>query len=213
MIPCHVTAHASRLVLTINPARHIAAGPSVRPPTGTTHPHKRMVSEHRSPPCPSSTSRISEYTVRVTSTVFPNTLTTRTGLACVAYWGIVLFGYDTCVSASCLSEPVSLSTSGVAGGVVSQPYFETHFGAVTKSQDATVSSNVVSVLQAGAFFGALGSAPLSGRPLDSPHHPRSCLAAFVGRRRTLVGFTVLFCVGAVSLLARTVNLPTDSRRS
>lgn len=73
----------------------------------------------------------------------------------------------------------SLSARGVAGGVVSQPYFETHFGiinsngTVNKSQDVTVSSNVVSVLQAGAFFGALGSAPLSGRQLD--HSSASCV--------------------------------------
>lgn len=66
----------------------------------------------------------------------------------------------------------SLSARGVAGGVVSQTYFEEQFGiinpngTVNKSQDVTVSSNVVSVLQAGAFFGALGSAPLSGRRLD-----------------------------------------------
>ncbi|KAG8215660.1 general substrate transporter [Butyriboletus roseoflavus] len=87
-------------------------------------------------------------------------------LAFVAYWGIVLFGYD----------------AGVAGGVVSQPYFDMQFGAVTKTQIATVSSNVVSVLQAGAFFGALGSAPIS---------------AFFGRRWTLVGFTIVFSVGAI----------------
>ncbi|KAF8551962.1 general substrate transporter [Imleria badia] len=93
-------------------------------------------------------------------------------LAFVAYWGIVLFGYDT----------------GIAGGVVSQTYFETHFGiikpdgSVNKSQDVTISSNVVSVLQAGAFFGALGSAPLSAR---------------FGRRWALVGFTLVFCVGAI----------------
>lgn len=58
--------------------------------------------------------------------------------------------------------------SGIGGGVVSQDYFKTHFGLVNadgspntkKAND--VSSNVVSVLQAGAFFGALGSAPISG---------------------------------------------------
>lgn len=61
---------------------------------------------------------------------------------------------------------------GVAGGVVSQTYFEKHFGIidsngkVNKAMDVTLSSNVVSVLQAGAFFGALGSAPISGTPLN-----------------------------------------------
>ncbi|EGN97657.1 hypothetical protein SERLA73DRAFT_110983 [Serpula lacrymans var. lacrymans S7.3] len=93
-------------------------------------------------------------------------------LAFVSYWGIVLFGYDT----------------GIAGGVVSQPYFQTHFGLtnadgqVNQSKSNEVSSNVVSVLQAGAFFGALGSAPLS---------------SWLGRRYTLVAFTVIFSVGAI----------------
>ena len=58
--------------------------------------------------------------------------------------------------------------SGIGGGVVSQDYFKTHFGLVNadgstnQAKSDAVSSNVVSVLQAGAFFGALGSAPISG---------------------------------------------------
>jgi sugar porter (SP) family MFS transporter len=93
-------------------------------------------------------------------------------LAFIAYWGIVLFGYDT----------------GIGGGVVSAPFFLEHFGLLNadgKSNTAkvnAVSSNVVSVLQAGAFFGALGSAPLSSK---------------FGRRWTLFGFTIIFCVGAI----------------
>ncbi|KAI6014341.1 general substrate transporter [Pisolithus marmoratus] len=93
-------------------------------------------------------------------------------LAFIVYWGIFLFGYD----------------NGIAGGVVSQPYFESHFGllgsdgTIDKVKDTKVSSNVVSVLQAGAFFGALGSAPIS---------------AWLGRRWTLIAFTAVFSVGAV----------------
>ncbi|KAJ8463766.1 hypothetical protein ONZ51_g10042 [Trametes cubensis] len=74
-------------------------------------------------------------------------------LAFIVYWGIILFGYDT----------------GVGGSVVAQDYFQTHFGLVdanghqSKQKADDVTSNVVSVLQAGAFFGAIGSAPLSGR--------------------------------------------------
>lgn len=55
-----------------------------------------------------------------------------------------------------------------SGGVVSAPYFLQHFGLINADGSENVkkvndvSSNVVSVLQAGAFFGALGSAPLSG---------------------------------------------------
>jgi hypothetical protein len=46
-----------------------------------------------------------------------------------------------------------------------------------------VSSNVVAVLQAGAFFGALGSVPLSGK---------------IGRKWTLFVFSIVFSIGAVS---------------
>ncbi|CAA7266660.1 unnamed protein product [Cyclocybe aegerita] len=92
--------------------------------------------------------------------------------AFIVYWGIVLFGYDT----------------GIGGGVVSATYFLEHFGLLnddgTKDQKRVdaVSSNVVSVLQAGAFFGALGSAPLSAK---------------IGRKYTLFLFSVIFCVGAI----------------
>ncbi|KAF5383294.1 hypothetical protein D9615_004778 [Tricholomella constricta] len=93
-------------------------------------------------------------------------------LAFIVYWGIILFGYDT----------------GIAGGVVSQPYFQQHFGLTnedgTKNVKRTneVSSIVVSVLQGGAFFGALGSAPVSSK---------------FGRKWTLVAFTAIFSVGAI----------------
>ncbi|KAI6104576.1 general substrate transporter [Pisolithus croceorrhizus] len=89
-------------------------------------------------------------------------------LTFVVYWGLFLFGYDS--------------------SDASQPYFEAHFGLVSsngtinEAKDTQVSSNVVSVLQAGAFFGAFGSAPISAR---------------LGRRWTLVVFTVVFSVGAV----------------
>jgi sugar porter (SP) family MFS transporter len=90
-------------------------------------------------------------------------------LAFIAYWGIVLYGYDT----------------GIAGGVVSQPFFQEHFGlqgASNKERLTDVSTNVVSVLQAGAFFGSLGSVPFSKK---------------IGRKNTLLVFTVLFTVGAI----------------
>jgi hypothetical protein len=59
--------------------------------------------------------------------------------------------------------------SGVAGGVVQSEYFQIKFGIrpaegpAEQSRIDNVSANVVSVLQGGAFFGALGSAPVSGR--------------------------------------------------
>ena len=92
-----------------------------------------------------------------------------------------------------------------SGGVVSAPYFLDHFGLInadgsknTAKIDA-VSSNVVSVLQAGAFFGALGSASLSGK---NPNLGLSIVAndqiAKFGRKYTLFGFSIIFCIGAVS---------------
>ncbi|TCD61909.1 hypothetical protein EIP91_007723 [Steccherinum ochraceum] len=106
-------------------------------------------------------------------TLPPSALNSRVyWLAFVVYWGIVLFGYDT----------------GVGGGVVSQPYFQQHFGlvnadgTVNKHKSDDLSSNVVSVLQAGAFFGALGSAPISSA---------------IGRKWTLFGFTLFFTIGAI----------------
>ncbi|KAF9019792.1 general substrate transporter [Hymenopellis radicata] len=82
----------------------------------------------------------------------------------------------------------SLFTSGVGGGVVNNSYFQKHFGMIKEDGTADkhrvneVSSNVVSVLQAGAFFGALGSTAISPR---------------LGRRYTLLGFALIFSVGAI----------------
>ncbi|KAF7358388.1 General substrate transporter [Mycena venus] len=107
-------------------------------------------------------------------------------LAFVVYWGIVLFGYDT----------------GIAGGVVSQTFFRKHFGLLGPdgkpivSKTNAISSNVVSVLQAGAFFGALGSAPIS---------------AIIGRKWTLVIFTVIFSLGAA--LTTAASSPVERPRA
>ncbi|KAG8872263.1 hypothetical protein FRB97_007821 [Tulasnella sp. 331] len=88
-------------------------------------------------------------------------------LACTVYWGIFLFGYDT----------------GVAGGVITTTAFKTAFD-LTHASTAevnNVSSNVVAVLQGGAFFGALGSAPTSNA---------------IGRKWTLLSFALVFLIGA-----------------
>ena len=94
------------------------------------------------------------------------------------------------------------------GGVVSNPYFEEYFGIIVNGKVDTkksndISSNVVSVLQAGAFFGALGSAPISGtwRVLHLCHGElKSCVQtiARIGRKYTLLIFSLVFAVGAVS---------------
>ncbi|KAI0031293.1 general substrate transporter [Vararia minispora EC-137] len=86
-------------------------------------------------------------------------------LAFIVYWGIVLFGYDT----------------GVAGSVIAQPYFKQQFG-IVGSRANDLSQNIVSVLQAGAFFGALSSPPVS---------------AWIGRRYTLMIYILIFTLGAI----------------
>lgn len=65
---------------------------------------------------------------------------------------------------------------------MSNAFFESQFGLTTKSKITNLSANVVSVLQAGAFFGSLISAPVSSK---------------IGRRWALEAFTIIFCVGAV----------------
>ncbi|KAF9652810.1 general substrate transporter [Thelephora ganbajun] len=92
-------------------------------------------------------------------------------LGFVTYWGIVLFGYDT----------------GIGGGIIAQDLFMQKYGlknpdgTTNKSRRDHISAVVVSVLQAGAFFGALASAPVSAR---------------LGRKRTLLAFCTVFSVGA-----------------
>ncbi|GJJ14444.1 hypothetical protein Clacol_008708 [Clathrus columnatus] len=71
--------------------------------------------------------------------------------------------------------------AGIAGGVVTQQTFTDAFH-VSKKEVNNVSANVVSVLQAGAFFGALGSAPIS---------------SWLGRRYCNIIFSIIFAVGAV----------------
>ncbi|KAL4072130.1 general substrate transporter [Scleroderma citrinum] len=93
-------------------------------------------------------------------------------LAFIVYLGILLVGYD----------------NGIAGGIVSQPFFEIKFGlmnpdgTINNPKDDEISSNVVSFFPAGAFFGALGSAPVSD---------------WLGRRQTLMVLVVILSIGAI----------------
>ena len=101
---------------------------------------------------------------------------------------------------------------------MSQEYFKRNFGLVNDDNTINihrsneVSSNVVSVLQGGAFFGALGSANVSCECLliwneDSFHRDDS---AKLGRKMTLIVFTVIFSIGAVCNLihlSRAVTSP------
>jgi hypothetical protein len=97
---------------------------------------------------------------------------------------VLSFGYDTYVFFFAQHSTLKPGFSGIAGGVVSQKYFQSHFGfldetgkPITKKVNA-ITSNVVSVLQAGAFFGALGSAPISGQLLNTSYTPAKLTGNF-----------------------------------
>ncbi|KAI7091445.1 general substrate transporter [Hortaea werneckii] len=92
-------------------------------------------------------------------------------LTATAYMGALLFGFDT----------------GVMGSVLAMGGFKTDFGLPIGStgfadeKNAQVSSNVVSLLTAGAFFGAIFGAFVNER---------------IGRRFTMMVFALVFLVGA-----------------
>ncbi|KAJ5082266.1 hypothetical protein N7532_011309 [Penicillium argentinense] len=92
-------------------------------------------------------------------------------LTSVAYLGSLLFGYDT----------------GVMGSVLALDSFKKDFGLPTgkggfaDDKNASVSSNVVSLLTAGCFFGSIFAAYINDR---------------IGRRYSLMLFSVVFLIGA-----------------
>lgn len=93
-------------------------------------------------------------------------------LTSVAYMGSLLFGYDT----------------GVMSSVLALKSFRLDFGLPTASTgfdnklNAHVSQNVVSLLTAGCFFGAIFASVSNDK---------------IGRKRSLIGFTVIFLIGAI----------------
>ncbi|KAL4797667.1 general substrate transporter [Aspergillus venezuelensis] len=92
-------------------------------------------------------------------------------LAAVAYTGSFLFGYDT----------------GVMGSVLALDSFKEDFNLPTgstgfaSSREAEISSNVVALLTAGCFFGAIAASFANDR---------------YGRRYSLIVLTVIFMIGA-----------------
>ncbi|KAG6900836.1 hypothetical protein C0993_000155 [Termitomyces sp. T159_Od127] len=89
-------------------------------------------------------------------------------LALSASMGSIFFGWDI----------------GLIGGVLSMPSFQSYFGLDTKtaSQRADLNGNIVSVLQAGCFFGALSTVYLSMR---------------FGRRPSLLTSGVIYLIGSL----------------
>lgn len=91
-------------------------------------------------------------------------------LACAACFGGTLFGMDI----------------GIIGGVITMDTFETAFGysklpsAKAQIADANLSANIVSVMQAGAFFGALGANPVADKFGRKPGLLTAAVLAAIG---------------------------------
>ncbi|KAJ5625938.1 hypothetical protein N7510_002247 [Penicillium lagena] len=98
-------------------------------------------------------------------------------LACSACFGGMLFGMD----------------SGIIGGVLTMKPFEATYGLLDLSDvgEANLSANIVSTLQAGCFFGALGAAPAADK---------------WGRRNSLIGSAVLAIIGITMQTAASGHL-------
>ncbi|KAF7715515.1 MFS-type Sugar/inositol transporter [Penicillium ucsense] len=98
-------------------------------------------------------------------------------LACSACFGGMLFGMD----------------SGIIGGVLTMTPFEDKYGlsGLNKTEQANLSANIVSTLQAGCFFGALLASPAADR---------------YGRRYALIGAALLGIIGVVMQTAASGHL-------
>lgn len=107
-------------------------------------------------------------------------------LTSVAYMGSLLFGKWPRNTTNASLTYAGYDT-GVMGSVLALTSFKKDFGLPTDSSgfsnahNAQVSSNVVSLLTAGCFFGAIAAAFINNR---------------FGRRRALMGFSLIFLVGA-----------------
>ncbi|KAF7312466.1 MFS domain-containing protein [Mycena indigotica] len=103
-------------------------------------------------------------------------------LSLSAAMGSVFYGYDI----------------GIIGGVISLPSFKNYFG-ITKMSDsaqANFSGNIVSVLQGGCFFGALGVGYFSNR---------------WGRKPSLIAAGLFYIIGSV--IQAVVGLGTNEARA
>ncbi|CAG8310142.1 unnamed protein product [Penicillium salamii] len=98
-------------------------------------------------------------------------------LACSACCGGMLFGMD----------------SGIIGGVLTMPAFKSKYGLedASKVEQANLSANIVSTLQAGCFFGALFASPIADK---------------WGRKKALMGAAVVSVLGIVMQCAASGHL-------
>lgn len=100
-------------------------------------------------------------------------------LAFSAAWASAMFGYD----------------SAFIGGTITLPSFEQQYG-LTESTATSLSSNIVSTFQGGAFFGSIAGFFLSER---------------FGRKPTIITGGVVFVIGVVLSMIGTLGLLYASR--
>lgn len=116
------------------------------------------------------------YLVSMTCSHTQRPASAKRQLALACYWAALLFGYDT----------------GVAGSTIALQGFVDDFKLEGDPiHVANLKSNVVAVLQAGCFFGALAAAPISQR---------------WGRKWSLMGYAVIFLIGGVVQTIATTSL-------
>jgi MFS family permease len=84
---------------------------------------------------------------------------------------------------------VELMRRGLGGGVIALKTFSRSFGITgTPTEIATIQGHVVSILQGGAFFGALAGGPTEER---------------IGRKYALMVGCVIFIIGGIVQVAAT----------
>lgn len=115
-------------------------------------------------------------------------------LALVGFLGIFLFGYDTVrrFIIHTISLKLVLMEQGLGGGVIALKTFSESFGIHgTKEEIAVLQGNIVSILQGGAFFGALIGGPCEER---------------LGRKWALMVGCVIFIIGGIVQVAVTQGI-------
>jgi MFS family permease len=93
---------------------------------------------------------------------------------------------------------VELTDRGLGGGVIALKTFSQSFGITgTPTEIANLQGNVVSILQGGAFFGALGGGPVEER---------------IGRKYALMVGCVIFIIGGIVQVAATNGISAGKFR-
>lgn len=117
-------------------------------------------------------------------------------LALIGFLGIFLFGYDTGELDNHLRARIELM-AGLGGGVIALKTFTDSFGIEgTPTEIANIKGWVVSILQGGAFFGAIGGGAIEDR---------------IGRKYALMVGCVIFIVGGIVQVVATNGISAGER--